>query len=492
MERYIVPFTTRIEGFFYSDDPFSLSKKDEKLIPATNKKICKSGSMTPTSQGEVNPIACKDINLALTVALLQEEIREESQKLHWDERGHAKIAEASRMLSELNHIKITPFIFTVDYQENISATEALPEGPLVKRFGMNPEAVSKAATDKKYSIPPSKLHFVEQEVLKLALQELDNPSLTEASKEFAHNVVVVDIFARKGGSLKVDAKTNLPETHAIVLWKKSEDEIVLIDPSKREFSEHIVESLNLLLSGTATVSAADIKGEVIYSVKQGEPEYHDPCLPNPKTRDCIDIAVKIGFEISEQQKASTSATSDILARVFERITNRQALNTSLPIDSIAVREAQSTKKADRDKFYQFLKNNQDTLAAALKNAGLKNPSYAEMQEVLKPQFHSTLQLLKNAGLKELSVAQVKELFNPRLKEILLLLKNAGLKNLSFEQTKALLNPRLEEALQVLRRAEIKNPSFEQITEQFRLMEEVKEVGREEGIPLEEKGKEKDE
>ena len=72
------------------------------------------------------------------------------------------------------------------YQEDINP-ETLEEvkqeefqsqvGPLVKRFGINSEAVQEAAG---YDITYNRLHYVEQEVFNLAIQELSNkPSAQE-------------------------------------------------------------------------------------------------------------------------------------------------------------------------------------------------------------------------------------------------------------------------------------------------------------------------
>jgi hypothetical protein len=393
-------------------------------------EACKSGSITRRTQGEVKPIVYIEESLeefklklikSITAGIKHFEPAGEVE-LTVENRIH-EIAFNNRALIELFHIKNHGFfIFEIEYQKNInvigSSSESTlsPAGPLVKRFGINPEAISKAITDTEYLIPTSELHLVEKEVLGFALNELASESSTTSrtsGEGFAQNVVVVDIFARDGVKLKIDAKTNLPEIHAIVLWKESENKIALIDPTRRQYSEHIAEFLKTISGETLTVEKSSVTS-IIYATRDkptGQSEYP---FTDPMPRDCIDIAVKIAFEINEQQKKRTSASGtstsgtvplSILDEVFKRISNTRALSKAVfSLDGTFIRELQSTDEETRKSSNQFLIDNgliiRDALQA-LQDKKINNPSYLQIKQevdLINAEKEEISQTLESLGL----------------------------------------------------------------------------------------------
>ena len=369
---------------FSSVDP-SKGEIHESLheLKSPEHDYCKSGSITPSTQGrgKFNPIDLKQALIDLQKTRTDLIASEES------EEKITKIMHSYRAELELSHIKAESekgqLFFTIEYRENIGSGE--PQGSLVKRFGINPKAVEKAAH---YGIAGNVLHFAEKKILDYALQELESKPSAEESEGgvFAHNVVVVDIFAREGGRVKVEAKTNLPETHAIVLWKKSGREIVLIDPNKCDFSQHIANALNLL-HDEDKFSVAEIPKGVIYSSGElGHSEYADS---TPKSRDCIDIAIKMAFEINEQQYRIPFTNREeyiaqIIKRVYEQISNKSNLNKAVTLmDGTFIRQLQSTQREIRESANKVLRDsNMPQIWKNFKLLGIADPSYPLIEKVV--------------------------------------------------------------------------------------------------------------
>jgi hypothetical protein len=367
----------------------------------------RSGSITPTTQGEAESIFYSPEALTALNIKLRKLMQDQAAKLSAEEENLLALHKLSRKLLEVNYIKRNDFMFTINYQCNINPARAtspaplgLPIGPQVMRFGINPEALDGAVTDKSYTIPANQLHFVEKEVLKLALDRLSRTLLPTTFEEgvFAHNVVVVDIFAREKAGLKKITGTDSPEIHAIVLWKPVEEYIVIIDLNKREFSEHIIGKLNSKCEGTITFTAPPIPGSVIYTTQGKETGYSNYTDPHPKARDCIDVAVKLAFEINEQEQAMRSITrrgisledpETITGHVIERISNRKRLNPAVTeLDETVLREIQSSDKNTRDRAITYLLENTPMIKKIKKN--LDSPSLQSIQEKVEEEKASAL------------------------------------------------------------------------------------------------------
>ena len=206
-----------------------------------------SGSITPTTQGKATfdfSSFSSYINQRDNRIIDSKEIFKKIQTLEQTETfdnvslTNDTILDCRRTLKELQHITDDNFIFELEYQEPVAQQIMMQQNdhPLVKRFGINPEAV-KGATG--YGIAVDKLHYVEQKALEAAFEELSYKTSTETfkkqmqSNQYLNNVVLVDIFARDPGKIKTDPKiVDCSETHTVILWKKKDTEILLIDPSK--------------------------------------------------------------------------------------------------------------------------------------------------------------------------------------------------------------------------------------------------------------------
>ena len=375
----------------------TLSNGDYKLY--VNQKglggmMSRSGSITPETQGNENFRRLE----------LQQEQLHEQLLLCVQEKNYNQTQDILSTLVEQQHITYPEkVIFELDYQEgiNLEAFEEVKQeelqpqvpitqgGPLVKRFGINPETVPGVVG---YNITYDRLHYVEQEVFNLAIQELSDKSSAQAFQfqrtiknienitlkaafqilknkpltqiqEYPHNVVVVDIFAREQAKIKEDKY--LPETHTVVLWKKRDNKIVLIDPNNAKFSEHIKEACQKSFNKDLTLS--NIKKGIIYSTNDKKTSYCD-YNTEPQPRDCIDIAVKIAFEINEQQSRRTNL-NDIETSTFNAISNNTTLNTDLPkvLDTTFIREIQSSNYKVRKDAIITIRKNEEVIKAFIPN-----------------------------------------------------------------------------------------------------------------------------
>jgi len=299
-----------------------------------------SGSITPTTQGKAkfdfsdfSAYINKQDNRIIDSKKIFEDIKNLEQNETFDNVSSTNdiVLDSRRTLKELQHITADDFIFQLEYQENINSVQQQMiqsgQGLLIKRFGINPEAVKRAAD---YGIAGDKLHYVEQKVFEDAFKELSTAVSAQASQQqmqnnsYFNNVVLVDIFVRKQGIIKIDLKSvDCPETHTVVLWKQTNDTIILIDPSTQGFSSFLKDRIREQFGIKIVLPKLQSKDGVLYGIN-----YSGYSSKNIKGRDCIDVAVKIGFELNELQKELNDIDA-ILERAIKQITNDSNINDSL-------------------------------------------------------------------------------------------------------------------------------------------------------------------
>lgn len=317
-----------------------------------------SGSITPGSQEE--PIFNIPELLSAAVAKLKSK---EPDPEHILGKGKEKV-DADEILN--------PDTIAGEKTALIPGNKALfsqrfPLGKLfVQRFGINPEAFEEGM---EYAIASNELHPAEEVLFLVALAELaDKPSAEYFVKnrpaEYADNAVVVDIFARtdNGTQIRKEGKTGYPEVHSVVLWKKKKtegkDQIVLIDPSKVDFSEHIRVALQSkkYVGDHVKVIKANFPGpkNVLYGKGKCDTGPSDYKVSLPLARDCIDIAAKICAELNEQQK-EVESIEPIEINTFTKLTNQSRINKQLgqKLDGTVMREPQGSLVKDRKEAASF-------------------------------------------------------------------------------------------------------------------------------------------
>ncbi len=303
-----------------------------------------------------------------------------------------KALEARRDLKELQHITDDNFIFELEYQEPVVQHMLMQQNDhlLVKRFGINPEAVKGAAG---YGIAGDKLHYVEQKVFDAAFKELKLRTSTEASKnqiqaqnsQYLNNVTLVDIFERLNGI--ITGENSIPKTHTVVLWKKTDAEIVLIDPSKQSFSSFLKD---ILPSEGIKIELPHLpsKDGVLYGINNADYDNKGKI----KKRDCIDIAVKIGFELNELQK-ELNDVNIIQNTAIKNLTNDLKINDSLnSVKKLALpfEDLQSSNKNVRRESLQLI-NDYSALKTSITNTlatldKLDKNKLSEEQKATKDRF----------------------------------------------------------------------------------------------------------
>ncbi|HJK87186.1 MAG TPA: ankyrin repeat domain-containing protein [Candidatus Megaira endosymbiont of Nemacystus decipiens] len=184
------------------------------------------------------------------------------------------------------------------------------------------------------------LEQLEFEVINLALERLNkkNP------------VILIDIFEHEKGGLP-----KLSSTHTVCLWKQQDDKLLIIDPSNADYSS--------FLKGLIQKQASDSDLKInIYNVDKKNKKFYQSDLLGPLkdelSRDCIDIAVKIGLQI--QENLSNNLGVKTVESNISNLSNQPALNKTvkeLGNDGIIVRALQSTDSKVREDTRKLLKDN---------------------------------------------------------------------------------------------------------------------------------------
>ena len=254
-------------------------------------------------------------------------------------------------------------IFTQLYQENIrnedQVTFAIMNNnlPQVTRIGINQNALRELVDD---PLSNDELHHIEGKLFHHAIDQVlsTEPASSYIQKPleehhvFPNNVILADIFVgRKEGKIKEEQ--GLPEIHTVVLWRKTDNTIVLIDPSMQGFSSFLKDKLLHEFGIEVELPKLGSKDGLLYGIN-----YSEYSNKNIKKRDCIDVAAKIGLELNELQKMFNNV--EIIQReAIKRITNDIKINDSL--DSVKklnlpFGDLLSTNKEIRKYDYELINN----------------------------------------------------------------------------------------------------------------------------------------
>ena len=289
-------------------------------------------------------------------------------------KGSDELAKHSKIFSDINKQTLTKFtkqIKTLQSEietckEKIEITGKqqvikLPDGALyrqsyhetsqnggqVLRFAMNPGQLKKMIGQKL----GNSLHLAEQILFDEALSRLgektsDEALVSKVQKKAPNNVVLVDIFARENDGTIKKTGNGEPETHTVALWKKENGKIILIDPSNVGFSSGLISSLQFLARNRKAYKSTNIEqlkpnvaqldekhqevsvqpikvtGNKIYKPDEFEQVKVGRLATN--SRDCIDIAVKIGFVLNDFQSRGIKF-SELESAMISQITNQNTV-----------------------------------------------------------------------------------------------------------------------------------------------------------------------
>lgn len=210
---------------------------------------------------------------------------------------------------------------------------------VVMRFGIIAQNCSIIAQN------PNILQPTEYVLFQLAKDYLAMPN---------NHVALLDIVARENGAIKQDTtNSKFPETHTILLWKKTDSTIFVIDPNQKTFSDFVVQTLQALgedINNEPALSTTFYKNN--YLLENGEPKIGSGA---GYMRDCIDIAIKVGFELNRLVGPGNS-DEEILKRLYAKLSN-EAIGNNLSKALNSVRDAHSTdqnKVANAESIQTFL------------------------------------------------------------------------------------------------------------------------------------------
>jgi hypothetical protein len=156
--------------------------------------------------------------------------------------------------------------------------------------------------------------------------------------------VLIDILERsfKGGDNKKTRQKEItdelikPATHTLVLYKSSDDAILVIDPSNSSFSSYL-QSLSETIGELRT-----FKGSLqIYTPKNASSTGYDI----GKWRDCIDIAVKLSFILNSSKNHYTTEEYSLKLSEWEEIkqvSNNPVLDAALLTPELPIRTKQAS------------------------------------------------------------------------------------------------------------------------------------------------------
>lgn len=279
-------------------------------------------------------------------------------------------------LKELKVHEIFPDILFVEvYQENILNRDIEEiETPYVLRFGVKVDLI-KALAGTALSI---ELHLIEKQLINFAhkwLQEQPTVdfSLTVPNNNYLNNVVVIDIFARdrNKGICKI-TEDGMPETHTIAIWKKSNNKYLLIDPTNVQYSNFLVKGIKEITAYDVEYSKHEEDWFYRYTAnnEKEKPGYSKPYDYPQRARDCVDIAVKIGFELGFLQKNYKDLELDSTTKIEElmrlKLSNSRSCALYLPYSGIIYRPSHDSNATERNNAYLQLMR-QSPFFSKLKN-----------------------------------------------------------------------------------------------------------------------------
>ena len=210
--------------------------------------------------------------------------------------------------------------------------------------------------------------------------------------------ILIDIFERhvgkdNNGAIK-QTKDDKLKTHTVVLYKVSNDVMLIIDPSNYYFSSHLV---NL------SSESEELKKFKFILPNQKAYKIYSP-FDNAKTgsaldewRDCVDIAVKLAFGFNK-----LGVEENILQdKTVISISNNKDIDNNIFYKTSSIRKKQSSDIDIIKKFNVSLQKYNIELKEQKTNEFLK---YDEQRKVLENQYNSTIMDLENSYIDKINIS----------------------------------------------------------------------------------------
>ncbi|NGX43506.1 MAG: hypothetical protein K940chlam7_01804 [Chlamydiae bacterium] len=288
------------------------------------------------------------------------------------------VAPSVQDLNQLDSRSISPRVQRVDRDR---MKEYCPPGELpVKRFLINNELeaveaehdVFKRAIDHLKEVPSAQTNLTAEPIPPRPIR--------------VSNIVLVDIFDKKEG-----AHPEPPKFHTICLWKKTDTNLLMIDPSNYTFSERLLKGGLQSKFPSFSIDAKKHVGNVFYKSLQADKvdtriaSHEDD---NNDYRDCIDIAVKIACSLNFSQYVAFDLFT-IESRI-DYLSNQRKVNADLLQGGAEAHIGwlQSSCSSRREEAVRLLFENKDYIAAV---EGIEN-----IQSLLKLNF-MRLEVVKSSN-----------------------------------------------------------------------------------------------
>lgn len=214
----------------------------------------------------------------------------------------------SRSISPQVSRKSNDLMTIYEVKEELPVTRFLINNPIKDNLDSEMEVFNRAIAH--LSIVKSAAEVI--------LESTEIPRLYKES-----NVVLVDIFDIS------DNQSVAQKFHTVCLWKKTNQNLLIIDPSNCTFSERLLEPLRQ--KHGFTIDAKKPVGNKFYESFQkdtgGASMNQDGTNVNKDNRDCIDIAVKIAFSLNLSQRVACDLFT-VESRI-DYLSNQRKVNTAL-------------------------------------------------------------------------------------------------------------------------------------------------------------------
>jgi hypothetical protein len=317
---------------------------------------------------------------------------------------------------EKGHIK--------DLTAVIRHEEPIIDGIKVDYFNINADLVE---IHEPYELGEGNLHYLERQLYTKALDTLRTRESAEdylrgVSDPDVHpgNAVVVDMLVRGLGGVIAEDPTNPghPATHSFTLWKKSDTEIVLIDPSNTNFSQPVVTALNNLRISRSEITSEDIAKQKLYNPGPRLTGYSDHTKRYPKPRDCTDMAIKVVLELNTRQQTMVHAREEeraiadktpnkVMEETLTQLTNQSAVNrtlTSVKLSGTSWRELTSSSASVRAASAAILRD----MAEAIKNHKLSREYIDGVLAELKQEYIQAKEAIETKYTAKIAEAEEAE------------------------------------------------------------------------------------
>jgi hypothetical protein len=324
-----------------------------------------------------------------------------------------------------DHINRKIFLFNRQELKHVKAysygNEGEP-GSILKRFAIDSYSIADLI---KNPLGKYTLHFIEEQIFELAFEELK-----------IRPVVLVDVFKRSGRA----ANSPHPETHTVCLWAYKEDAFLIIDPNNAEFTDFIPKALgsrNLEMWEHSTpktkfVTRKFYSTNVINPIGRGKSD----------KRDCIDISVKIAFQIIQ----SRGLDYETIKNEINKLSNQSVVNRGIlgGADGTILRELQSSNLDNRKRGIQLLQDNKEYTDSIIVHTLEDLEELQVCSEANKDEFKFKLESIKNFGKMRLcKIDSLMQLLSETRDELVKL----GFPSLKPQFIKDIKNPEIPSILQ---------------------------------------------